>query len=125
MATAGGSTASGTWWSQIDAQALGGGYFVDGLDAAVEDYEEFHIGLLGILDALTRHSVALFVAVGDVVVDVGIVFLQESVYQCHGRHAVDIIVAIDHDALLAAHGHVQALYGQVHVGHEEGVVQVV
>ena len=55
---------------KVDAQALGIGNFLDGLDAAVEYNDEFDARFVGKVHALATHSVALIVAVGDVIVDV-------------------------------------------------------
>ena len=45
-------------------------------------------------------------------------------YKSHGRRAVDVVVAIDHNFLFRPHGAVQAVDGLVHVLHQEGVVEV-
>jgi len=50
--------------------------------------------------------------------------LQEAVDQCHGRAAVYVVVAIDHDAFLASHGVVQSVNGNVHVVHQERVYEL-
>ena len=109
---------------EIDAALLGVGNFVDRFDAAVQDDDESHPGFGGIVDAALRHPVTLIVAVGDVVVDVVVVVTDEPVDQGHRSDAVDVIVAVDHDALLAKDGLVEAFDGDLHVVHEERVVQI-
>ena len=88
---------------EVDTLFLGISYFVDSFDAAVEDYNKLHTLLFGIVDTLAAHSVALFIAVGNVVFDVGIELLQELVYQSHSGTSVYIVVAIDEYTLLASH----------------------
>ena len=88
---------------EVDTLFFGIRYFVDSFDAAVEDYNKLHTLLLGIVDTLAAHSVALFIAVGNVVFDVGIELLQELVYQSHSGTSVYIVVAIDEYTLLASH----------------------
>ena len=109
---------------EVDAFLLGVGYLVGSLDAAVEHDDEADARLAGIVDALPRDAVAVFVAVGDVVVDVAVELLQEAVDQCHGGASVHVVVAIDEDAFLAAQGFVQSAHGLLHVLEEERVVQV-
>ena len=109
---------------EIDATLLGIGDFFDGLDATVQDDDEAHTGFGGIVDTAFRHPVTFFVAVGDVVVDVAVIATDESIDQCHGGDAVDVIVTVDHDALLARDGEVEAFDRHLHIVHEERVVQV-
>ena len=110
---------------EVDAPLLGVCYLVDGLDAAVEHDDEFHTCLCCVVYALSAYSVSLALAVGYVVVDVGIELLQKLVHQCDGCAAVDVVVAVDHDALLASHGVVQPVDGYVHVVHQEWIDKLV
>ena len=55
---------------EVDTQALCIGYFVDSLDATVENNNQSHAGVACILQSLSAHAVAFVVAVGDVVIDV-------------------------------------------------------
>ncbi|CCZ13853.1 unknown [Prevotella sp. CAG:1092] len=88
---------------EVDTLFLGVRNLVDSFDAAVEDYNKLHTLLFGIVDTLAAHSVALFIAVRNVVFDVGIELLQELVYQSHSGTSVYIVVAIDEYTLLASH----------------------
>ena len=88
---------------EVDTLFLGVRNLVDSFDAAVEDYNKLHTLLFGIVDTLAAHSVSLFIAVGNVVFDVGIELLQELVYQSHSSTSVYIVVAIDEYTLLASH----------------------
>ena len=78
------------------------GYLLHSLDAAVEHDHQSHARLGSIIHTLARHSVTLLIAVGDVIVDIGIILLQESIHQCNGCASVHIIVSIHQYALLAA-----------------------
>ena len=95
---------------KVDAQLLGVGYLLYGLDAAVQYDDELDIGLLGVFYAFAADSVPLFLTVGDVVVDIGVELLQELVDQCYCGTAVDVIVAVYHNALFTPHGIVQTVY---------------
>ena len=108
---------------EVDAQRAGIGDFVDGLDAAVEhdDKSDAHFG--GVVHSLARDAIPLVIAVGDVEVHVRIELAQETVDQRHGGAAVDVVVAVDHDALLPPHGLVEAVDGRVHVVHQERIGQ--
>ena len=110
---------------EVYAEFLGICYLFYGLDATVEHYNQFDTGLLGIFYSLSADAITLFLAVGDVVVDIGIELLQEFIDQCYRRTPVDVVVAIYHDALFAPHGVVQTVYRDVHVIHQEGVYQLV
>ena len=108
---------------EVDAQRAGIGDLVDGLDAAVEHDDESDAHLGGVVHPLARDAVSLVVAVGDVEVHVRVELAQETVDQRYGRAAVDVVVAVDHDAFLAPHGLVEAVDGGVHVVHQERVGQ--
>ena len=110
---------------EVDAKALGVCNLVYGLNAAVEHDDKRHACFLGIVYAFVADAVSFLVAVGYVIIHVGVELLQELVHQCHGCAAVDVVVAVDHDAFLAAHCIVEPVYGQVHVVHEERVVEFV
>ena len=64
---------------EVDAFLFCVGHFVDGLYAAVEDDDELHACLGGIVHALVRDAISLVVSVGDGVVDVGVVLLNEFI----------------------------------------------
>ena len=108
---------------EVNAQLLGVADFLDGLNAAVEHDNQFHAVLCRQVESLLADAVAFFVAVGDIVLQVGVELLQELVDQCHGGASVHVVVAIYHDALFAPHGVVQTVYGHVHVVHQEGVYE--
>jgi hypothetical protein len=96
---------------EVHAALVGVGHLVDGFDAAVERDDERDAAADGVVDALERDAVALIVAVGDVVFDRRGVGAEEFVDQRHGRCAVHVVIAINHDPLLVAQGLVEALDG--------------
>ena len=96
---------------EVYAKTLGIFYLLDGLDATVKDDDKFDTRLVRKVDSLLAHSISLVIAVGDVVVDVGIELLQELKDQSNGGAAIHIVVAIDQDALLASHRIIQAVNG--------------
>lgn len=109
---------------EVDAERLGVGYLFNSLDAAVEDDDELHAGLLGVVDAFLAYAVTFVVAIGDVILDVGVELLYELIHQCYRSASVHVVVAVDEYAFLAAHRVVEAVDGEVHVLHEEGVDEV-
>ena len=111
--------------NEINATLFGIGYLFDCLDATVEHDNEFNTCFCCKVYTLTTYSVTLAFAIGNVIVDVGIELLQKLVDQCYRRTPVHVVVAIYHDALFAPHRIVQAIYGYVHVIHQEGVNQLV
>ena len=77
------------------------------------------------VDSLDGYAVAFGIPVGNVerqvlVSDVA----EELVDQRHGRAAVDVVVAVDHDFLMVADGLLDARDRLVHVLHQEGVMEV-
>lgn len=109
---------------EVDAFLAGIGYLFDGLDAAVEHDDEPHARGTGVIDALDGHAVAFLVAVGDVVVDVGIILLQKTVDERHGRAAVDVVVSIDQNALFLTERPVEATDSHVHILHLKRIVEL-
>ena len=109
---------------EIDAQFFGVGNLFNCLDAAVEHDDEAHATFGRKIHPLFRYTISLFVAIGNVVVDVGIVLTDELIDQSHRCHAVHIVVAIDHDALFPKKGAVESFHRCLHVVHEEGVEQL-
>ena len=108
---------------EVDAFLTGIRYLLHGLDAAVQHDNQLHTRPRGIVHALHRHSIALFIAVRDVIVDVGVILLDKLVDQRDGRGAVHVIVAVNQYPFLSAHCPVQAFHGYVHILHQERVVQ--
>jgi hypothetical protein len=64
---------------EIYALLFGIRYLLDGLDATVKYDNEFYPCFCCIVYSLLADTIALFLAVGDIVVDVGIELLQELV----------------------------------------------
>ena len=109
---------------EVDTLFLGIRHLFHGLDAAVQHDDQLHARLRSIIHSFHRHAVALVVAVRNVIVDVGVILLDELVDQCHGRSAVHVIVAIDQYSFFPAHSPVQAFHGRIHVLHQERIVQL-
>ena len=108
----------------VDAERVGVGHFLDRFDAAVQDDHQFDPRGGRVVYATLREAVALVVAVGDIVADVGAVMAQETVDHRHGRAAVHVIVAEHENALAAAYHTVDGVDGHVHVVHQKRVVQI-
>ena len=110
---------------EVDAQTLGIGYLVDGLDTAVQYYDELDAFFGCIVQCLLTDTISLFVTIGNVIFDVRIELLQEFIHQSYRRTSIDVVVAVDHDALFAPHSIVEPVYSHVHVVHQERINQLV
>ena len=110
--------------NKINTYALGISNLLDGLDATVEDDNQFHTRLFGIFQSFLADAIPLVVTVGDIVVNVGIELLKKLIHQCYRRAAVHVVVAIYQYPLLSSHGIVEPVYGYVHVLHQERVDKV-
>ena len=109
---------------KVDALAQGVVHLLHGFDAAVQHDDKFDTSGRGKVNTFLGDAIALLVAVGDVVVNVGIILREELIDQGHSRTSVHIIVAIDEDALLGSEGSIESRHGHLHIVHEEGVVEV-
>ena len=100
------------------------GYFLYGLDAAVKHDDKLHARLFGIVHSLERNAIALFISIRDVVIDIRVKLLNKLVNQRYCRSAVYVIISIDEDTLLTAHGCIQPIDRKVHVPHQKWIEQV-
>ena len=108
----------------IDALVLGIADFLHGFDAAVEGDDQGVAVLPGPVDALVGDAVALVVAVGDVVFDVGVEIAYEGVHQGYSRGTVHVVVSVYHDPFLLGDSLLEPVYSPVHIFHQEGVVEL-
>ena len=110
--------------NEVYAQRLGIGNLLNGLYATVEHDNKLYACRVGIIDTALGDSIAILVAVGDVVVYVRRELLQKLIDQSHGRCAVDIVIAIDKYALFFSKSLVEAAHSNIHVIHEERIVEL-
>ena len=68
---------------------------INRFDAAVQSDDQCAAFLLRVVDSAERYAIALGVAVGDVVVDVGVERAEEAVHECDGCCAIYVVVAVD------------------------------
>ena len=108
----------------IDALVAGVAHFLHGLNAAVQGDDQGVAVLVSPVDALVGDAVALVVAVGYVVLDVGVEIAYEGVHQGDGRSPVHIVVSVDHDLLLRGYSLFQTVHSLVHILHQKGVMQL-
>ena len=108
-----------------DVHTLGTGIadFINGLDAAVEGDDEAEAILGGPIQGLDGQSVTLIVAVRDIIVEILGEPPEEGVDQGDGGGAIDIIVTVNQDLLLAVDGFAQPFDRFVHVLHQERIVE--
>ena len=99
---------------------------LDGFYAAVERDDEGVAPLMGVLDTLARDTVTLIETVGDVEAEAvgGRRHAAEGlVDKGDGRDPVDVIIAVDEDALAVIERALDPVHRAVHVAHEERVMQ--
>ena len=109
---------------EVDAETLCIGYLFNGLDATVKNNDELYARLLGIVNALLAYTISLIVAIGNIILDVGVELLYKLIHQRYRRASVYVVIAIHQDTLLAPHSVVKAVDGQVHILHEERIDKV-
>ncbi len=109
---------------EVYAMLAGMGNFLVGLDAAIEDDDEFHPLIGKIVDNIARNPIPLLITCGYEIVDVGVEVAEIFVDERHCRGAVHVIVTVDHDFLFRPHSPVEPGYRLVHVGHQKRVVEV-
>ncbi len=100
------------------------GNLIDCLDTTIQNYYQLHIIVCGIINAFQRNSVALFIARGNVILDVAVIILKIFVDKSHGRGAIHIVVTIDHYLLFGTHGLVEPVDRLIHVGHQKWVMKI-
>ena len=108
----------------IDALVAGVAHFLHGLDAAVQGDDQGVAVLVSPVDALVGDAVALVVAVGYVVLDVGVEIAYEGVHQGYSRGTVHVVVSVYHDPFLLGDSLLEPVYSPVHIFHQEGVVEL-
>ena len=92
--------------------------------AAVEYDNQSYAGFRGVVDSLFRNAIPFVVAVGYVIVNVRIELLNELVDQCYGSSTVYVIISINQNTLFLSHRPVQTLHCNIHILHQERIVQV-
>ena len=110
---------------EVDAVLRGIGHLFQGLDTAVERDDEFHPCLAGIVDTLVGDTIAFTFAVRDVEINIVVQLLKVGVDQRDGRRTIDVVVAIDHDALPCSYRLIDAVYRLSHTFHNERVVNLI
>ena len=65
---------------KINAERLGVFYFLDGLDAAVEDYYELDAVGGSLVNSARRYAVPLIITCRDVIVYLGVEILEIAIY---------------------------------------------
>ena len=109
---------------EVNPLFLGIGDFFYCLDSAVENDDESDSCFFGKINSLSAHAIPFIIAVGDIVIDVGIELSQEFIYQCHSRTAVYIVVAIDEYAFLVSHCIIEPVDSRIHILHQKRVDEV-
>ena len=109
----------------VDARFSRGGEGVKVLGAAVEGDDQGAPRHFGAFDAFGRHPVALAVPHGDVRQHGDLKAFEEGRHHGDRGRAVHVVIAVDHDALVAFDGLHDPGHGFVHVLHQEGVVHLV
>ena len=110
---------------QIDAELARAPRRIGAADAAVDRDDQRHALGVQPIDRRRLQAVAVAQPLGDEVDDVAAEHLERAP-QDHGRRdAVDVVVAVDGDALLARERLLEALDRAVHVGEPERIVELI
>ena len=106
--------------------ALGRGifYLVNGLDSAVQCYNEPETVFRSPVDTLFGHAIALVISVGNVEIHRRSQPADKRIDQCHCCSPVHVIVSIDENLLIAVHCLFKTLHRLVHILHQERVMDV-
>ena len=127
-ASAGGSSASGSWWSVMirsTPSSRGATRGVRAADAAVDrDDQRDAVGVQP-LDGRRLQAVAVLEPLGDEVHDVGAEQLERPPQDDGRGHAVHVVVAVDGDPLPARDRRQDPVDRQPHVGERHRIVQMV
>jgi hypothetical protein len=79
--------------------------------------------LVAFRDAVVAQSIAFLHARGQEQMRVEAVGLQDEMHQRHRRHAIDVVVAVEHDFSLFSTAAQDALHGGVHFRQHGGIAQ--
>ena len=109
--------------NEIDTLTFSISYLLYSLNTTVEHDNKSYASLRSKIDTFLRDTITLFIAIGDVEIDVGVVLQQKLVDQGNGCTAIHIVVAIHEDALFAAHSQIKAIHCLLHIIHKEGIMQ--
>ena len=108
---------------KVYAALLGISYLLHGLDAAIKNNNQLYACLIRIIHTFTGYAIAFLVTVWYIIVNVGIILLQEPIHEGNSRTAIHIIVAIDQDTLLTSKGSIKTGHSLVHVLEQKRIEQ--
>ena len=110
---------------EVDMLLIGVRDLIYGFYTAVERDDQGTSFLLGGVDTFGGDTITFGVAVGNIIDEVIRLCAKEGVHQRHGRGTIDIIVTIDHNALVGINGAAEPVYRCAHVAHQERIVQTI
>ena len=109
---------------EVDAELAGPARRLGTADAAVHRHDHAHAIGVQALDRGHLQAVAVAQPFRDEVRDVAAEQFQRPAQDDRGGHAVDVVVAVDRDALLALERGTEPIDGRPHVGEAIRVVQL-
>ena len=109
---------------EVDTLLFCIGNFFDGFDAAIKYDDKLHACLVGIIHTLFGYSVTLIIAVGNIIIDVGVELLQKLVDQRNGSRSIHIIISVDKNPFFLSHRLIQTVHCNIHILHKEWIMQV-
>ena len=109
---------------QIEAALAGGDGLFHAADAAIDGDHQGRPAVAPGADGIAVQAVALVDAVRHVVADFGPQQFQAEIEHGGARHAVDVVVAVDHDPLFGLDGGMDPLGGLAAAGQGFRVIQV-
>jgi len=110
---------------QVDAQVAGPARRLGAADAAVDRDDQLHPFGVQAIDGVRLQAIAVGQPLGDEVADVGAQQLERPPQDDGGGDAVNVVVAVDRNALLRGDGGQQPIGCLAHVGQAERVQQLV
>ena len=94
-------------------------------NAAIDRHDDARAGGVQPIDRRRLQSVAVAQAIRNEVHDFAAEHFDRAAQDHGGRHAVDVVVAVDGDALASRDGAEQPIDGRAHVREQKRVVQLV
>ncbi len=108
----------------VDARLPGKRDFLGGRDAAIDRYDEPGAELNGFLHTRLRHAIPFNQAIGAKIFNIAAEQPQAAQQNDRGGNAVDVVIAIDDDQLMAFNSLHDPGHGFFHIVEKKGVVEM-
>ena len=109
---------------EVEAEALRGFRFSKGAHAGVDGDDEANAFGVGGLKHGRLQAVSFAQAMRHMKANHAAEHFDGGLEQHHGGSAVDVVVAVEQDGLLAGDGRFDAFYGGCHAQHQQRIVEM-